>query len=152
MLTRFRDDDARVINQLEQSTGPGRYMLNVPGNGSVPDYMADPHVRLQKWGANIRSNPVDTESYLMGRFDKNKQPTVPSGKLVHAPTNTTMYTEQPRSVNPAFLVRDIQTREFPFLLRDPQAFLQTDLPMHNIDTRKQAKDAYYHSMQNKSFR
>ena len=49
-FTRFHDDEARVEKQLQESTGPGRYMLNVPGNGTHPCFMEDPFVRLDKWG------------------------------------------------------------------------------------------------------
>ena len=32
-FTRFHDDPCRINKQLQESTGTGRYMLNVPGNG-----------------------------------------------------------------------------------------------------------------------
>ena len=47
---------------MNQSTGTGRYMLNVPGNGSKPCFMEDPFCRLQKWGANLQTNSINLES------------------------------------------------------------------------------------------
>ena len=63
-FTRFHDDKARVEKQLQESTGPGRYMLNVPGNGTQPHFMEDPFIRLDKWGANLRTNTVKLDSIL----------------------------------------------------------------------------------------
>mgnify|MGYP005660732585 FL=1 len=51
-FTRFHDDPCRIKKQLQESTDIGRWILNVPGQGSKPDYMNDPHIRLQKWGGN----------------------------------------------------------------------------------------------------
>ena len=35
-FTRFNYDECRTKKILQQATGPGRYMLNVPGNGCKP--------------------------------------------------------------------------------------------------------------------
>jgi len=65
-FTRFHDDPCRINKQLQESTGLGRYMLNVPGNGSKPLYMDDPYIRMQKWGGNLMTNTVNLESDLFG--------------------------------------------------------------------------------------
>jgi hypothetical protein len=65
-FTRFHDDPCRITKQLQESTGLGRYMLNVPGNGDKPLYMEDPHIRMQKWGGNLLTNTINIESDLMG--------------------------------------------------------------------------------------
>ena len=65
-FTRFHDDPCRVAKQLQQSTDPGRWILNVPGNGDKPEYMADPQIRIQTWGGNLMTNCVDLESELRG--------------------------------------------------------------------------------------
>ena len=65
-FTRFCYDDCRVNKQLQELTGLGRYMLNVPGNGDKPAYMEDPYIRLQKWDSNLMTNTVNLESDLMG--------------------------------------------------------------------------------------
>ena len=35
-FTRFNYDDCRTKKQLQQQTDPGRWILNVPGNGANP--------------------------------------------------------------------------------------------------------------------
>ena len=65
-FTRFHDDPCRIKKQLQQSTDPGRWILNVPGYGDKPQYMADPHVRIQTWGGNLMTNSVELESSLKG--------------------------------------------------------------------------------------
>ena len=72
-FTRFHDDPCRINKQLQESTDPGRYMLNVPGNGDKPCFMEDPYIRLQKWGANLHTNTINLESELIGlSINKNK--------------------------------------------------------------------------------
>ena len=70
-FTRFNYDDARTQKKLQEATGPGRYILNVPGNGSTPTFFNDPYIRVQKWGANLREvingGPIDIDSDLSGR-------------------------------------------------------------------------------------
>ena len=58
-FTRFHDDPCRINKQLQESTDPGRYMLNVPGNGDKPYYIEDPYIRIQGWGANLRTNTIN---------------------------------------------------------------------------------------------
>ena len=65
-FTRFHDDPCRIAKQLQESTGTGKYMLNVPGNGDKPCFMEDPFCRLQKWGANLQTNSINLESDLLG--------------------------------------------------------------------------------------
>ena len=75
-FTRFNYDDCRTKKKLQESTGPGRYSLNMPGNGSNPCFFNDPQIRVQKWGANLRSvvngAPIDIDSDLTGRTRKLK--------------------------------------------------------------------------------
>ena len=41
-FTRIHDDPCRIAKEVQESTGAGRYTLNVPGNGDKPCYMEDP--------------------------------------------------------------------------------------------------------------
>ena len=66
MFARFNYDKERTIKQLEESTGPGIYVMNVPGNGISPYYIADPQMRLEKWGANLKSNSMSIDNQLRG--------------------------------------------------------------------------------------
>ena len=65
-FTRFHDDPCRIKKQLQESTGIGKYMLNVPGTGDKPCFMEDPYIRLKQWGANLRTNTINLESDLIG--------------------------------------------------------------------------------------
>ena len=112
-LTRFFDDPCRIKKQLQESTDIGRYMLNVPGNGDKPSYFEDPHIRLQNWGGNLMTNPVDLESNLMGinkKLDRsnmnNRVELDVSNKVIYPDNNMT--TDQSRATNPAWLFRDLQ--------------------------------------------
>lgn len=71
--TRFYDDEARIKKRTEESLNAGGYYLDVPGNGLKPNYMEDPHIRLQKWGANIMTNTMDIEEDLRGLNRKLKR-------------------------------------------------------------------------------
>ena len=58
-FTRFHDDPDRIRKELQQSTDPGRWIMNVPGNGESPCFVDDPYIRIQKWGANLRTNTIN---------------------------------------------------------------------------------------------
>ena len=46
-----RDDDVNKTKlDVEQANNSLGYMLNVPGNGTTPDYIVDPQIRLQGFG------------------------------------------------------------------------------------------------------
>ena len=109
--TRFHDDICRVVKQNEILTGPGRYMLSVPGNGKYPCYFEDPYIRLQKWGGNLDANPVELESELMGLgttlgCDSSRSPI--KYRSVSYPTVQEV-TGQPRATHPAWEVRTVIT-------------------------------------------
>ena len=63
-FTRFNNDPSRIQKYLEESTNVGKYFLNVPGNGTNPSFINDPHIRMQKWGGNLSKNIVNIESDL----------------------------------------------------------------------------------------
>ena len=65
-LTRFNDDDARIKKKLQEMTGASQYQLNAPGPGVETPFFEDAHIRLQKWGANLRNNTTNLESDLIG--------------------------------------------------------------------------------------
>ena len=63
-INRFSFDECRIKKQLQESSGPGKYMLNVPGPGQKLDFFDDPHIRMQQWGGNLRTNFFDLEREL----------------------------------------------------------------------------------------
>lgn len=148
--TRFRDDPARVVDQLRQSTSQCDYFINAPGNGLSPSYMADPHIRAQKWGANLMTNSVNVESDLMGIRQTNRDCLgkdeytrfAATTQSVQYPVNSILYTDQSRATNPAWELRDVEakTHGAPTHL-DPQENIF--LPFHNnLSTRILEKDNF----------
>ena len=65
-FTSIRNEPSRLELEVNQSTGTGRYMLNVPGPGDHLPMQDCPFIRLQKWGGNLSNNPVTIESDLRG--------------------------------------------------------------------------------------
>jgi len=152
-FTRFHDDPCRIKKQLEISTGTGRYMLDKPGWGDKPCYMEDPYMRLQQWGANLRTNTVNIDSDLRGltrtltrdctenSFDKHE---VNSKHKIYPDCNP--FTEQSRAIMPAWTVRDLEQVNFDILPLNPQE--NVCIPFHNnLSTRILEKD-YHNSKKN----
>ena len=156
--TRINYDPCRTVKSLQQSTGPGRHTLNVPGNGDKPAFMEDPHIRVQKWGANLRTNSINLESDLYGltrplgrdclvkhSFETNR---VDSDRIFY-PSNDQLYTEQSRAIMPAWTARDLEQVDWYTLPLDPQE--NTCLPfLNNLSTRILEKDYYNKSCDYKS--
>jgi hypothetical protein len=148
-FTRYAYDDCRVEKQLQESTDPGRYMLNVPGNGDRPCFMEDPYIRMQKWGANLTTNTINLESDLKGLSRPLNRDCLRENnyKNSEAKTNTINYpicppiTEQPRAVMPAWTARDLNQNNFDYPLLNPQE--NVCFPFHNnLSTRILEKDYY----------
>ena len=149
-FTRFKYDDCRTKKQLQQSTDPGRWVLNVPGNGSNPCYVEDPQIIIQKWGANLRTNTVNLESELLGinrpvskdclGKDNYTNFTVNS-KEVKYPSCNNLYTEQSRAITPAWMVRDEERNLWGFPIFNPQENVCYPF-QNNLSTRILEKDYY----------
>jgi len=149
--TRFNYDECRTEKKLQQSTDPGRYMLDVPGNGTKPYYVSDSHILAQKWGGNLWTNQVDIESTFRGidksvgrdcinekkRFDLNTY------KIEYPELNSFLTTDQSRSTMPAWMLRDMpqtQVLETPLL-----GGFRPNVDMsfsNNASTRITEKDEY----------
>jgi hypothetical protein len=148
-FTRFHDDPCRVEKQLQESTGPGRYLLNTPGNGDKPCFMEDPFIRLQKWGANLRTHPICIGSDLRGLTrpltldctEENNYAThaVQSAAVTYPTCLPT--TDQTRATNPAWTARDLEQVDWWTLPLDPQE--NVCIPFHNnLSTRILEKDYF----------
>ena len=149
--TRFFYDPARTKKQLQQATGPGRYMLNVPGNGSNPCYIEDPQIIIQKWGANLRTNTINLESDLMGvnrqaarrdclAKDNYKKYNVPN-QAIEYPTCKNLFTEQSRTIMPAWTARDLEQVDWYTLPLNPQENTCMSF-QNNLSTRILEKDYF----------
>jgi len=153
-FTRFNYDKCRTAKFLQETTGPGRYMLNTPGIGCKPCYTSDPQVRLQKWGGNLRyvpgGHPIDIDSDLIGLTRKlthdctndgfPKKGVVISEKVNYVDCKTPI-TDQSRVTHPVWLYRDLeQTRWYPLFL-DPQENTCKQFE-NNLNTRILEKDNF----------
>ena len=148
-FTRFHDDPCRINKQLQESTGLGRYMLNVPGNGSKPLYMDDPFIRMQKWGGNLMTNTVNLESDLFGltrntnrddlETNEYRLNAVKSEKVQYESLNP--ITDQSRATHPAWTLRDLEQYKPPYLPLNPQE--NTCLTFqNNLSTRSLEKEGF----------
>lgn len=149
-FTRFKYDNCRTKKQLQQSTDPGRWILNVPGNGSDPCYIEDPQIIIQKWGANLRTNTINLESDLLGvnrhsnrdclGKDNYQKYNVPNHAISY-PTCKNLFTEQSRSIMPAWTARDLEQVDWYYPPFNPQE--NTCLPfLNNLNTRILEKDYF----------
>jgi hypothetical protein len=149
-FTRFKYDDCRTKKELQQATDPGRWVLNVPGNGDKPFYIQDPQIIIQKWGANLRTNTINLESDLRGvnrhlsrdclGKDNYENYNVPNQEIQY-PSNNTLTTEQSRATNPAWWYRDLEQVDWQFPPINPQ--VNTCIPFqNNLSTRILEKDYF----------
>ena len=149
-FTRFNYDSCRTKKQLQQSTDPGRWILDVPGNGLYPCYMEDPHIRIQKWGGNLRTNTINLESELLGvnrRTNKDcygkdnyQNFNVPNNQIEY-PKCSILSTEQSRTTNPAWWYRDLEQVDWQYPPLNPQE--NVCLPfLNNLSTRILEKDYF----------
>jgi hypothetical protein len=148
-LTNIRNDKCRVEKEMQIMTEEGRYMLNVPGPGNCVGFEEDPHIRLQKWGANLHNNTINVESDLKGMtrlltkdclVQNNYARHVPSSCGLHYKT-TNPYVEQSRATAPAWIFRELPNNRWNYLPLDPQAHIEKPF-YNNISTRIIEKDNY----------
>jgi len=149
-FTRFKYDDCRTKKSLQQSTDPGRWVLNVPGNGDSPCFIEDPQIIIQKWGANLRTNTIHLESELRGvnrRLNKdclgkdNYTNFSVSNQAIQYPTCNSTFTDQSRATNPAWWYRDLEQPHWSYLPIDPQ--INTCMPFqNNLSSRIIEKDHF----------
>ena len=161
-FTRFHDDPARIIKNLEISTYAGRYALDSPGNGANPVYMQDPHIRMQKCGGNAMTGATEIENNLFGltrnlnrdTFDNLYCQGQGAGKGIPVesrvvPSRDTMnaYTDQSRATHPAWQLRDLTQHRPDFPLFDPQEHIAIPF-QNNLSTRILEKDHFVPSLPN----
>lgn len=145
-FTRFHDDPVRIKKQLEQSTYAGRYLLDTPGNGINLPFFEDAQIRLQKWGANLRTNKTNLESNLMNmniplnrdnqEYNKLRVNSFETNYRVEKP-----FIEESRATHPAWLYKDLEHPrwETPFINPQQNTELTFDA---NINSKMEIKDNF----------
>ena len=148
-FTRFHDDKARIEYDLSRMTGPGRYALDTPGQGSIMPFQEDPQMRMQQFAANLHTNIIHLESDLQGltrnlnrdeiEMNNHEKQRVGSESIQY-PTEKA-FVQESRASHPAFMYRGLeQSRwEKPFL--NPLDKIEQPFH-HNIQTRILEKDNY----------
>ena len=106
----------------------------------------DSQIRLQKWGANLRTNKTNLESNLRNLsiplsrdlYEYNHS-RVNSFEINYKSADP--FVEESRATHPAWMYKDLeQTRwEEPFI--NPLANIEITFP-HNVDTRREFKDSF----------
>jgi hypothetical protein len=148
-FTRFHDDPYRIKKQIEESSGPGRYRLNQPGQGVDLPFLEDPQLRLQGWGANLRTNTVNLESDLFGMTRPLNRDLVTINDYKANSVNTSVvsysvaqpFVQESRASHPAWMYKDLEQPRWEAPHLNPQHGLEKGFH-ENIQTRILEKDYY----------
>lgn len=153
-------DESKVKQYMDENTYIGQYTFHMPGNGGrTPCYVADPHVRLSKWGANRWTNNLYIDDQLKNRNRRyrrarhdytleNLRENIEGNAVPEEyPTcdGATFETQQSRAVMPSWTLRDSTAHQFHerhFPLRDPFAHMSLPPPPPPTWTRNAFKDGY----------
>jgi hypothetical protein len=148
--TRFNYDKCRTLKYLQQSSDPGRYYLNTPGNGDNPAFVEEPHLRMQGWGGNLREvpggHPIDIDSELIGL---NRKPTKHGCKNYdfnlqteeRTYKSTSFNIDETRASHPAWQYRELSHARWEYPLINPQN--NTEIPFsHNDNSSLLYKDNF----------
>jgi len=136
-LTSIRNEPCRIKKELQQMTDIGRYQIAKPGPGANVGFVEDPHIRLQGWGANLRTNTINTESDLLGLTRSLTRDCVPLNEYEKMKTQNeslnygtiTASTEESRAINPAWTLLDQESNRWNYLHNNPQKHINK-MPIH----------------------
>ena len=145
-FTRKFDDDSSVRRKLECMTAPSCYAIMAPGNGSKPYYVEDPHIRMQAWAGNLRTNSSNVASSLRGLgvplthdcTDKTK--TMVTGSAIDFPS-VSGWVDETRSTHPVWWYRTVTRSTNQYLHINPQ-FNAHEKLWTSESTRDTARSAY----------
>ena len=147
MFSRFFDDEVRVRKQVEISSFQQRYFLDAPGWGASPAFCADPQMRLQGWGANLRTNTTNVESDLYGltrranrdgvEVNEYSRHAVASDPVAYS--ESAPFVEESRATHPAWMYRGVAQDRWERPMMEP--FAEKGF-VDNVQTRIVAKDAF----------
>jgi hypothetical protein len=148
-FTRFHDDPYRIQKQVEESVLVGHYYLDTPGPGLSLPFFEDPHIRLQKWGANLQDDTVYKESDFRGltrplnrdylSVNQHQSHSHIDNRLQYS--SMSPFVEESRASHPAWTYKDQDHTRWEAPWINPIANL--DKGFHeNIQTRILEKDYY----------
>ena len=144
-FTRFHDDPCRIAKELQEGADASAYYLQVPGNGPAPPYMSSTGYRLQQWGANLYSDPIEVQNiitdrdrrlggdcHLLQRVPKSQAsyPTCSSGPTIS------------RAIEPAFLLRGREASHWDRPLPRPGCSVVAPRPPIGLSSRLAQRDQF----------
>ena len=145
-FTRLFYDKDQVQTRLNEDYNNINYIVNVPGNGEKPYFIDDPHIRMQKFGGNLSYNLVDINSSLLGLDNtlshceiKHKNSDMFS--KINFPVFEKAVTDQPRTMQPAWLLRDKEQINWQHLHYNPQIKAEINFD-NNLSSRILEKNNY----------
>jgi hypothetical protein len=152
-FTRFHDDPYRIKKQLEESSFSGRYMLDAPGPGVDVPYFEDPQIRIQKWGANLRTNTVNLESDLRGLTrhynrdirELNDYKTYAATTRENFYRNESPFIDESRATHPAWMYKDLEQNRWESPKLNPLNGIEKGFN-ENIQSRILEKDYFVPSI------
>lgn len=149
-MTRYRHDVAKMVENNEISTGPGRYRLGVPNAYGNAVFVPDPTIRQQFWGAShdMTSTKTDVESDLRnlarpttrgacGQY-RPEEGAARAARLTAMPEADFPQTHA-RLVDPPCTLRSTGWNRWEWLCQNPQAGVMMPFEW-NVDSRVSAKD------------
>ena len=149
-----RDDINKIKLNVHRANDSLSYMLNVPSTGDRPEFIADPQIRLQGFGGNVSANVIDINSMLLGvnkQLDRDcstfwsvsqRDPDFNDAYNQYTyPVMTAAVTDQPRTMNPAWQIRDLEHNDWAYLHVDPQENTEI-LFENNVHSRIAEKDIH----------
>ena len=139
-----RIDKPEITTQ--QLSTIGNYHLMVPGNGTQPFYIEDPQIRIQKWGGYSYTNMIDIDSSLKCidkrlKCDVFQKTNLPSSSPIYYPSTNLLYTENSRTICPAWNLKGVEVIKSDYLHYDPR--IKSSIPFtHNLSSRDIQKQQY----------
>lgn len=150
--SRYHSDINRIEKRNAISTFAGRYALDTPGPGADAPFIADPHMRATKWGANFCNNMMDLNSDLRGLtrplnrdlpdYNNYVKHSVKPNHISYDERN--YITDESRATLPAWTFRDVEINRWETPMLNPLDQLEKPFH-HNLNTRVLERDHFVSS-------
>jgi hypothetical protein len=147
--SRYHSDINRIEKRNAISTFAGRYALDTPGPGADAPFIADPHMRATKWGANFCNNMMDLNSDLRGLtrplnrdlpdYNNYVKHSVKPNHISYDERN--YITDESRATLPAWTFRDVEINRWETPILNPLDQLEKPFH-HNLNTRVLERDHF----------
>ena len=138
--TNINNENERIMKKNQISTFAEKYYMDRPGWGASIPFVEDPHMRLEKWGANTRNNLWDIEYDLKGMTrnlnrdyvntnDFRKNTPKVDVSPVSQPQLSMSFADESRASHPPSLYRQIEMSRWEIPLLNPQNYQILEFPL-----------------------